>query len=121
MEIEHGSGWARLSLSGDVDATWFDQHDAEIRSVLESCPREVVIDVESVTFMDSSGLGLIARCVKECQSQQGAVYLVGSNPIIRSLVDMVGLSQMLTLVETPSDKRNLFQRLGETSPDPSLP
>ena len=120
MEIEHGSGWVRLGLSGDIDARWSEEYGSEIRAVFDSRPREIVVEVESVTFMDSSGLGFIARCVKECQSQEGNVYLVGSNSIIRSLVDMVGLNQVLTIVDTPSEKHDLYQRLGQVSPDPSL-
>ncbi len=120
MEIEHGTGWVRLDLTGDIDAMWFDQYGSEIRAVFDRRPREFVVDVDSVTFMDSSGLGLIARCVKESQAQQGAVYLVGSNPIIRSLVDLVGLTQLVTIVETPAEKDDLDQRLGLSSPDPSL-
>jgi len=119
MEIEHGSGWVRLGLSGDIDARWSDEYGPEIRSVFEGRPREIVVEVDSVTFMDSTGLGFIARCVKECQSQEGTVYLVGSNSIIRSLVDMVGLSQLLTIVDTPSEKRDLYQRLGQVSTDRS--
>ena len=120
MNIEHGTGWVRFALSGDIDARWSEEYDSEIRAVFEMRPREIVVEVDSVTFMDSSGLGFIARCVKESQSQEGSVYLVGSNSIIRTLVDMVGLSQMVTIVDTPSEKRDLYQRLGQISPDPSV-
>ncbi|HJS25998.1 MAG TPA: STAS domain-containing protein [Actinomycetota bacterium] len=58
VQVEHSNGTARLRLTGRFDAAAVDTLDALIGVVRD---RDVVMDLEGITFMDSAGwLGVMA-------------------------------------------------------------
>ena len=59
MEIESGGNWARVFLSGGIDMSWLETHQEQIDRLCDSTPIHVVVDLEAVTFMDTTGLALI--------------------------------------------------------------
>ena len=95
---------AVIRLSGDIDAAWVDSQQEEIKQFFEDCPSLVVVDLEPVTFMDSSGLGLLARCVKACNDTQGEVVAAGAKKGIRTAIEVVGLAQFVTLTDATAEQ-----------------
>ena len=70
IEIKKENGKAIASISGEID-----HHNAkELRTkldkyIISSRPAQLVIDLQGITFMDSSGIGLImgrSKLIKAC-------------------------------------------------------
>jgi len=115
--VERGPSWAVIRLGGDIDAGWVHSQQEEIKQFFEDCPSLVVVDLEPVTFMDSSGLALLARCVKVCNDTQGEVVVARAKKGVRTAIEVVGLDQFVTLVDVPAE-----QVIGDMpSPDEALP
>jgi len=105
LDIERGPNWALIRLSGDIDSLWVKAQQECIDEFLDDCPRLVVVDLELVTFMDSSGIALLARCVKSCYNDnQGEVVVAGPNQAVRTGIKAVGLSQFLKVVDMPAEQ-----------------
>jgi anti-sigma B factor antagonist len=102
--VEREPGWALLQLSGDIDAVWVHREQEAITQFFEDCPALVVVDLEQVTFMDSSGLGLLARCVKTCNDNQGEVVVAHAAKGVRKAIEVVGLDQFVTLVDESAEQ-----------------
>jgi len=102
--VERGRGWAVIRLRGDIDAGWVHSQQEAIKQFFEDCPSLVVVDLEQVTFMDSSGLGLVARCVKKCNDKQGEVVVAGAKKVARRAIEVVGLDQFVTLVDVSAEQ-----------------
>jgi anti-anti-sigma factor len=102
--VERGPDWAILRLSGDIDSLWSKAQQESISKFFDDCPRLVVVDLEPVMFMDSSGLGLLARCVKTCNDNQGVVVAAGPNKTVRKAIDIVGLHQFMAIVDTSAEQ-----------------
>ena len=117
FRVELGTGWALLRLSGEIDAGWVHDQQEQLAKFFEVCPPLVVVDLEQVTFMDSSGLALLARCVKVCNDTQGEVVVARAKKGVRTAIEVVGLDQFVTLVDVPAE-----QVIGDMpSPDEALP
>ena len=77
-----------------------DHHTAgEIRqkidtALLQHRCRRLVLDLAELTFMDSSGIGLIMGRYRHMQTLGGEMTVVGANPRIRSLMHMAGLDKL---------------------------
>ena len=98
MEIESGGNWARVSLSDDIDLHWLETHQEQIDRLCDARFAHVVLDMEAVTFMDSSGLGLIARLCHYCRAQDGFVYILRPSETIVNAMECVGLTQVSQVV-----------------------
>lgn len=98
MEIESGGNWARVFLSGDIDVHWLETHQEQIDRLCNSKPAHVVVDLEAVTFMDSTGLGLIARLCHNCRAKDGFVYILRPSKTVLKGMEIVGLTQVSRLV-----------------------
>lgn len=87
-------------LSGELD------HHASrlIREELDeslrcSLPKKLVLDFSGITFMDSSGIGLIMGRYKLIKSMDGEIEVRGAKPQIRRVMQLSGLFQLVTITE----------------------
>jgi len=101
MDIELGDDWARVVLSGEIDTVWVENHQARFDAMCEDKPSIIVLDLEAVTFMDSTGFGLIAKLCRLCQDH-GNVYLANADAQVLTVLNLLGLAdipQLTVLVD----------------------
>ena len=95
MKLVRGDDVLRAILSGELD-----HHSArEIRAVLdavlcEMMPHTLILDFGGVTFMDSSGVGLIMGRYKKLQ-ENGSISIAGANDSIQRIILISGLHKLV--------------------------
>jgi len=99
ISIQRGKQTVHIKLAGDIDMEWRDQHQPELDALCASLPQEVIFNLEDVTFMDSSGLGFIARCVRRDDNPDRTVQIVGATDIVRQALNVVGLERYVALAD----------------------
>ena len=111
MEIESGGNWARVSLSGEIDMHWVETHQEQIDRLCDGQLAHVVLDLEAVTFMDSTGFGLIARLCHNCRAKDGFVYILRPSETVLKAMEIVGLTQVSNVViaDTPAKVAHVDQ------------
>lgn len=96
IKSENGSAIARLS--GEID-----HHNAkELRTqldkfIISAQPPELVMDFKNITFMDSSGIGLImgrSKLMKECG---GRLEIRNSQPYIKRVLKLSGIERIVKI------------------------
>lgn len=70
------------------------------RKVLNRCidegPRNIILDLSAIDFVDSSGLGALVQIVKKAKTEGGSVQVV-TNARVTQTVKLVRLEQFLSL------------------------
>jgi stage II sporulation protein AA (anti-sigma F factor antagonist) len=85
-----------VKLSGELD-----HHNAAslrqgIDAMLKDASiRELVFDMRSVTFMDSSGIGILLGRYRLMSERGGTLTIRGANKYVERMVKMAGLSPLL--------------------------
>lgn len=69
----------------------------------------IVLNLEELTFMDSSGLGVILGRYKQIQSQGGEMVVCSISPAVKRLFEMSGLFKIIRLVD---DEQYALKSLG---------
>ena len=92
-----------ITVSGEVDLATSPQLDAAIISALDSGAKAVAIDLTDVTFMDSSGLGVIVRGLKRCREADIDLDLVITNDRVLKVFGITGLDQVIPIHSSISD------------------
>ncbi len=80
-------------LSGDIDHhTASEMRDAIDQMTESTLPRTLILDFSRITFMDSSGIGLIMGRYKLMQSVGGALRIEHASSRLKKLMQLAGLS-----------------------------
>ena len=87
-----------LTVTGEVDVATAPQLDEQL-AVAATAPK-IVLDLTAVTFLDSSGLGVIIKGLKRVSELGGSLVLVVTNPSILKVFSITGLDKVLMIVDT---------------------
>lgn len=94
----HDAGDGTVVLVGEIDAATAPKLDR----CLEHDPRIRVVDMEQVTFMDSSGLKVLAIANRSREASD-RITLRAPSAAVRRVVDIAGMAEWLGLAPDPSD------------------
>jgi anti-sigma B factor antagonist len=92
-----GSDRYILTVSGEVDLATSPELDTAIIAAIESGTTSVVIALTDVSFMDSSGLGVIVRGLKRCREADKDLDLVITNDRVLKVFGITGLDQVIPI------------------------
>ncbi len=99
MPSEH-----KLQPSGELDMLLADDLRKEwLPAVEQHRPDRLVIDLSDVTFMDSSGLGLMVAMHKLQVQHGGVVVLTAPQPLVRRVLALSGIDQVIEVRAVADD------------------
>ena len=98
-----GSDRYTLTVAGEVDLASSPELDAAIIAAIESGAASVVVDLTDVSFMDSSGLGVIVRGLKRCREADKDLDLVITNERVLKVFGITGLDQVIPIHDSIED------------------
>ena len=92
MQIYNSGEQVTVCLKGDIDHHSVTAMRMEIDAVLEStAPKLLILDFSEVSFMDSSGIGLILGRVRVLNTFGGKILLKNPNEYIGKIIRLAGL------------------------------
>ncbi len=100
MKLHYDSAEAQLyvRLCGEIDH----HSSARLRTDIDNAiythsPRTLVLDFQDVTFMDSSGIGLIMGRYRTLQPLGGEILLCRPAPHIKRILRLAGMERLATI------------------------
>lgn len=81
--------------AGILDGPKGNQLRREISDVVESKPNIVLIDLQDVPFMDSSGLGALLSAMKMVRAIGGKLFICSVNPQVKMLFELTKMDRVL--------------------------
>ncbi|GIP32326.1 anti-sigma F factor antagonist [Paenibacillus sp. J2TS4] len=100
IEMEHGRRALIVRLAGELD-----HHTADIvkmrmeEAIRQGAVTHIILSLERLNFMDSSGLGVILGRYKQITGKGGKMIVCGVNPSVYRLFEMSGLFKILAIEE----------------------
>ena len=97
-EINYGNYTLNVKLRGDID-----HHSAKgVRerideSIMTSKPRFVILDLSSVEFMDSSGLGLILGRYNSAANVDARLIIYKPAKRVKRILEMAGIERIIEI------------------------
>ena len=87
-----------LELSGEVDHHGARDAIRQLELVVDAAlPRQLVLDMAGVTFMDSSGIALILRAQQRMQLLDGSLLVCNVPSQARRVLDAAGIGRLVTI------------------------
>ena len=80
-----------VDLTGEIDIYTSPRVKEAIIELIDQEHYNLVINLEKVRYIDSTGLGVLIGCLKRVREHSGSVKLVCTKPPIRRILDITGL------------------------------
>ena len=82
-----------ITLSGEVDVYTYPQLKTAIADIIESGNRDMIINLEGVKYIDSTGLGVLASGASKLAKSNGFISIICTKPQIKKIFEVSGLTQ----------------------------
>lgn len=99
IRIMRKGGVAVVGLCGDVDKYTCLRLRRTILDLVENGERQIVIGMENVEYIDSSGLGSLVGGYLSVSRQNGELAISGASPRVRKALAVTGLSSLIPLLD----------------------
>lgn len=104
--IENSQDGMIARISGEIDHHSARHIRERIDSAVEKAkPNKLIIDMESVDFMDSSGIGLIMGRYKLMRLYNGSLEIKGMSERVKRVVSMAGIERLNIFSENAGASR----------------
>ena len=90
-----GESGVELDLAGDLDMSATFALEPVLDRLLADGPRRLVLDLEDVGFVDSSGLGLLIATHERASRAEVDMAITGAGPEIQRVFTIAGLDGVL--------------------------
>lgn len=91
---------ALLVVAGEIDLYTSAQLRATLDSAISGGARRVIVDLNKVDFVDSTGLAVLIEAIKRLPSPGGSLHVVCPDGHIRHVFEITGLTTVLALHAT---------------------
>ena len=65
----------------------------------KNIPDKVIFDFNKVTFMDSSGIGMLIGRYKLVSSLGGKIYMMNVRPSVKKIFEISGIPRIIPIIE----------------------
>ena len=88
----------RLAINGDVtDVESWDEFSQELTAAVDAGVDKLVLDMERVTYLNSSALGSIVSAQKKITDREGQMVLVNVSKKLLQFLELYNLTEILII------------------------
>lgn len=91
-----------IQVTGEVDASSSIQLDDAFKSAL-STEKKIMVDLSGLEYISSAGLGVFVSHLEEIKSENVELVLFGLSESVQQIFDLLGLHELLVIVEGKED------------------
>ncbi|HEX6329902.1 MAG TPA: STAS domain-containing protein [Actinomycetota bacterium] len=100
LQTRDESGWTVLDVVGEVDLSTAPTLRDRIEQLIADGTRRLVVSLEDVGFMDSSGLSALLAGYRRMQESDGALSLVCRDRAVLRVFTVTGLDRVFAIHPT---------------------
>ncbi len=101
-----------IEPSGILDSTEAESFRQQVDEALEQGIETVLIDLQHVSFVDSSGLGALVVALKKFKAMNRVMYICSVNDQVRMLFELTSMDRVFEVLR---DRAEFDQRMARSS------
>ena len=103
LETRHTDDVTIVSVGGEIDVYTAPKLRDKVTELVGDGHYNLVIDMENVEFLDSTGLGVLVGALKRVRTNNGELALVCSESRILKVFEITGLTKVFPMHRTLAD------------------
>lgn len=100
VTVDDREHYALVTVAGEVDVTTGSQLRDPLHELVEQRKHRHVVDLREVTFLDSTGLGILVSDHKRLRDRDGSLHVVTVPGIVSRVFRLTGVDRVVPLVAT---------------------
>jgi anti-sigma B factor antagonist len=100
VEVSKQDGSAVLTVTGEIDVATAPRLREHVVKLVGEGETRIVVDMEGVEFIDSTGLGALVGALKRIRTQGGELAIVCSRPRLLKVFEITGLVRVFEIHDT---------------------
>ena len=97
------NGTTVVAVGGEIDVYTAPKLRDKLTELVAAGVYDLVIDLEAVEFLDSTGLGVLVGGLKKARAHDGSLRLVCTQDRLLKIFRITGLSKVFDIHETPEE------------------
>jgi anti-sigma B factor antagonist len=103
LQVQHHDDRAVIQVSGEIDLATCPQLRNVLAELVDRGVRHLVIDLEQVSFLDSSGIGVLMGTLRRVRELDGSLRLTAPSAQVRRVLELTGATMLLP-ISVPLDE-----------------
>jgi anti-sigma B factor antagonist len=100
LESRTVGGWTVVDVKGEVDLFTAPRLREHVVGLVEEDQRRIVVNLEDVDFMDSTGLGVLVGALKRLKEKDGQLALICSQGSVLRVLTVTGLNKVFSIYDS---------------------
>jgi anti-sigma B factor antagonist len=96
-------GYTVIEVGGEIDVYTAPKLRERLIGLVESGSCQLIVDMEAVEFLDSTGLGVLVGGLKRVRAQEGWIDLVCTQSRILRIFRITGLNKVFNIYDTVAE------------------
>ena len=97
-----------ISLEGEVDISATELIREKFKKLLEEKKEAILVDMTKVSYIDSSGLGLLVEARQEMEKYSGEIKLFGLSSDVQKVFELTRLNNFFSIFSTEKEALGSF-------------
>jgi anti-sigma B factor antagonist len=93
-------GFTVIEVGGEIDVYTAPKLRERLISLVDSGSYQLIVDMEGVEFLDSTGLGVLVGGLKRVRAHEGGIDLVCTQSRILRIFRITGLNRVFSIYDT---------------------
>lgn len=94
--IDKSEEYSKLIVSGEIDLNTIEILKPKFEELLKE-NKDILIDMENVKFIDSTGLGTLVKLYKEQKQKEKIVKIINTKGNVRKIFNITCMEEMFNL------------------------
>ncbi len=103
LETRHEGGSTFIEVGGEIDVYTAPKLRDKITELVGNGNYHLVIDMERVDFLDSTGLGVLVGGLKKVRAHDGSMQLICNQERLLKIFRITGLAKVFTIHASQAD------------------
>jgi anti-sigma B factor antagonist len=99
LTVEHRAEDVVLILRGELDLAAKEHYEQELEKIEDESLESLVVDLRGLSFIDSTGIKLLLRTLRDSEENGFAVAFVQGNGQVPEVLELIGVADQLPLVD----------------------
>jgi anti-sigma B factor antagonist len=99
----HEAGWWVVSVAGEIDVHSGPSLREHLLRALANGERDLIVDLSGVSFLDSSGLGVLVTAHKRARAAGGMLRLASCQPAVATIFQITALDRAFSIHPSVED------------------
>lgn len=97
INLREKNNFVFLDLKGEIDVYTSPKLKEKVIEEIEKGIKNLIINLQEVSYIDSTGLGILIGALKRIKEREGKLYLIFSSTRLNRIFEITGLNKIFII------------------------